>query len=48
MFWSLLSMMTCLAKLPVKITWKMAKVALIALLIVTVLKALTGSMHKEE
>ena len=48
MFWSLLSMMTCLAKLPVKITWKLAKVALIVLLIVTVLKALMGPMHKEE
>jgi hypothetical protein len=48
MFWNLLGMVTCLAKFPVKITWRLAKVALIVLLIVTVLKALTGSMHKEE
>jgi len=48
MFWNMLGMMMCLAKFPLKITWKLAKVALIVLLIVTVLKALTGSMHKEE
>ena len=41
-------MMMFLAKFPVKIAWKLTKVALVVLLFVSILKAFKGSMHKEE